>query len=64
MQLAQADGLDRVALLLIQHGMRVHELTADTFDLRAYYRERVVAERLRRTEADVPAYPGGRGVDA
>lgn len=63
-QLAQADGLDRVAPLLIQHGMRVHELTADTFDLRAYYRERVVAERLRRTEADVPAYPGGRGVDA
>jgi ABC-2 type transport system ATP-binding protein len=63
-QLAEADALGRVAPLLIEHGIRLQELTADTFDLRAYYRERVVAERLRRTEADVPAYRGGRGADA
>lgn len=58
-QLTRTDGLDRVAPLLIEEGLRVHELTADTFDLRAYYRERVAEERLRRTSAGI-----GRGAEA
>lgn len=50
-QLADPDALGRVAPTLVETGRTVRELTADTFDLRAYYRERVAAERLRRTAA-------------
>jgi ABC-2 type transport system ATP-binding protein len=48
-QLADADALARVAPLLTQNGVALLELSEDTFDLRSYYRERVAAERQRRT---------------
>jgi len=48
-QLTDAGALGRVAALLVEQGLTIHELTADVFDLRAYYREQVAAERLRRT---------------
>lgn len=50
-QLADPETLARVAPLLVEQGIRLHELAADTFDLRAYYRERVEAERVKRTLA-------------
>lgn len=72
-QLADPQTLARVAPLLVDEGIRLHELTPDTFDLRAYYRERVEAERVRRTSAGIgpdglpppppypPRKPDGRG---
>lgn len=55
-QLADPETLARVAPLLVQERIRLHELAPDTFDLRAYYREKVVEERVRRTHVgDVPA---------
>ena len=39
---------------MVGSGIEVFELTRDTFDLRAYYRDRVQAERVRRTGVQVP----------
>jgi hypothetical protein len=50
---AEPEALTRVAPLLVQHGVGLLELTADVFDLRAYYRERVSAERLKRSGVGV-----------
>jgi len=54
-QLADASALDRVAPLLTEHRVSLYELSEDTFDLRSYYRERVAAERQRRTAERPPA---------
>lgn len=45
----EASSLERVAPLLAARASGITELTKDVFDLRAYYRERVEAERVRRT---------------
>ncbi|MDZ7801556.1 MAG: ABC transporter ATP-binding protein [Trueperaceae bacterium] len=65
-QLDHADSLPKVAPLLVEHGGGLTALNEDVFDLRAYYRERVNAERARRSgersapqEAVEPAAPGG-----
>lgn len=47
--LSDANALGRVAYALNEAGISILELTRDTFDLRSYYRERVSAERTRRT---------------
>lgn len=60
-QLAEPEALTRVAPLLVEHGVGLHELTADVFDLRAYYRERVSAERLKRSGVGVAAEIGRPG---
>lgn len=44
-----ADDLGRVSTILAEAGVGVLEMNRDVFDLRAYYRERVSAERARRT---------------
>lgn len=51
-QLADPATLGRVAPLLVEQGIRLAELTPDTFDLRAYYREQVEAQRVKRTQHD------------
>jgi ABC-2 type transport system ATP-binding protein len=53
-QLADPSALDRVAPLLTEHRVSLYELSEDTFDLRSYYRERVAAERQRRTAERAP----------
>lgn len=53
--LSESDALDRVAPLLVREGVGLLELAADVFDLRAYYRERVAAERIKRT-GETPVY--------
>jgi len=53
--LSESAALDRVAPLLVREGVGLLELASDVFDLRAYYRERVAAERLKRT-GETPAY--------
>ena len=53
--LARSDALDRVAPLLVREGVGLLELAEDVFDLRAYYRERVAAERIKRT-GEAPVY--------
>ena len=42
-------GIDRVAGCLATAGVALRELGDDSFDLRSYYRERVEAQRARRT---------------
>jgi len=42
----------------------LQELTADVFDLRAYYRERVSAERLKRTGVEIAPEIGRPGTSA
>lgn len=44
-----AEDIARVSIALAQADIGVSELQRDIFDLRAYYRERVGAERIRRT---------------
>lgn len=44
-----AEDVQRVSMVLGQAGVGVLEMNRDIFDLRAYYRERVSAERARRT---------------
>lgn len=44
-----ADDLGRLSTILAEAGVGVLEMNRDVFDLRAYYRERVSAERARRT---------------
>ncbi len=51
--------LDHVAPTLASAGVALRSLGDDSFDLRAYYRERVEQERARRTGVD-----GRRGADA
>ncbi len=48
----------RLAPTLVGAGIEVHDLGRDVFDLRAHYRERVEAERVRRTQGE--AFPIGR----
>lgn len=56
---ASAKDLAAVTGVLAQGGVGVLEMNRDVFDLRAYYRERVSAERARRTGVIEPvAYPG------
>ncbi len=59
----EPDELGRVTIVLAEAGIAVLELTRDIFDLRAYYGERVSAERGRRptTGAGVVRH-GGREV--
>jgi ABC-2 type transport system ATP-binding protein len=61
--LSQPEGLNQVATVLVQAGIRVTELGKDIFDLRSYYRERVQDKRLER---DVQAVPmsGNLGAEA
>ncbi len=56
-QIPDRGDVARLAPTLLQEGRAVTELTEDVFDLRAYYRERVVAERVRRTQVDEPVGP-------
>lgn len=58
----EQQALGRVSQLLGRAGVGVLEMNRDIFDLRAYYRERVSAERARRTGV-APAH-GGHGTDA
>ncbi|MEX2501266.1 MAG: hypothetical protein WD336_02725, partial [Trueperaceae bacterium] len=51
-QVPDRDAVPRLAETLVREGRTVLELVEDTFDLRAYYRERVVAQRVRRTQVD------------
>jgi ABC-2 type transport system ATP-binding protein len=56
----------RLAPALVAEGIDLFDLGRDVFDLRAHYRERVAAERARRTAVDalvvqVPAGRAGRG---
>ena len=57
-----ADGLGQVTQRLAEGGVGVLEMNRDVFDLRGYYRERVSAERARRTGVvdlpSVPTFPG------
>ncbi len=56
---AGAKELGAVTRVLADGGVGVLEMQRDVFDLRAYYRERVSAERSRRTGVQAPvAYPG------
>ncbi len=51
--------LGAVTRVLAEGGVGVVEMNRDVFDLRAYYRERVSAERSRRTGVREPiTYPG------
>ena len=62
-QLEDPAALGRVAALLVEGGVPPLELAPDVFDLRAYYRDRVNAERTRRTPgpaADEGRAPAGR----
>lgn len=59
----EPDDVEQVSLVLAQAGVGVLEMNRDIFDLRAYYRERVSAERARRTGqfgAEAPATSAGR----
>ena len=61
------DDLPRIATALIQEGIGLFDLGRDVFDLRAHYRERVAAERARRTAVDAmslqtPVGRAGRAV--
>jgi ABC-2 type transport system ATP-binding protein len=49
--LREASALDRVAATIVGAGVPLRELGPDVFDLRAYYRERVEAQRARATGA-------------
>ena len=57
--LREADDLARVPATLVDAGVGVLEMGRDVFDLRAYYRERVEAQRGRRTATGVRAHPEG-----
>lgn len=57
--LRDEEALDRVAATVVGAGVSLRELGRDVFDLRAYYRERVEAQRGRRTGSDEAPY--GRG---
>ncbi len=64
--LADDVGAPRLAAALVNAEVELFELDRDIFDLRAHYRERVTAERVRRTavdalKLDVPVGRGGRG---
>jgi ABC-2 type transport system ATP-binding protein len=52
----------RLAPVLVSEGIDLFDLGRDVFDLRAHYRERVAAERARRTAVDalVVPVPAGR----
>jgi ABC-2 type transport system ATP-binding protein len=52
----------RLAASLVGEGIDLYDLGRDVFDLRAHYRERVAAERARRTAVDALALqtPAGR----
>jgi ABC-2 type transport system ATP-binding protein len=54
------EALERVSLSLAQANIAVLELSRDIFDLRAYYRERVNSERVRRTGVRPPSEEFGR----
>ncbi len=71
--LEQPAAIDKVAGCLAGAGVALRELGDDSFDLRSYYRERVEAQRARRTSGDgrpriAPGPPivaeGTAGVDA
>jgi ABC-2 type transport system ATP-binding protein len=55
------DDVVALAPALVRAGIDVYGLGRDVFDLRAHYRERVEAERVRRTLTDVQAPTYGRG---
>ncbi|HLU82831.1 MAG TPA: ABC transporter ATP-binding protein [Trueperaceae bacterium] len=56
---ASADDVGRVSVALANVGVGVLEMSRDIFDLRAYYRERVGSERVRRTGTFPAAGPDG-----
>ena len=59
--LSDGNALGRVGYALSEAGISLLELTRDTFDLRAYYRDRVSGERTRRPGVDGPLGREGRG---
>lgn len=63
--LAEGASAARLAATLVGAGIELHQLGPDIFDLRAHYRERVTAERARRTAVEaalaVEAAEGGIG---
>ena len=64
--LADDVGAPRLAAALVTAGIDLTELSRDVFDLRAHYRERLTAERVRRTATDAltvdaPLGRAGRG---
>lgn len=56
---ASPEAIGRVSVLLAQSEIGVLEMSRDIFDLRAYYRDRVSAERARRTGSFHTARPDG-----
>ncbi|HET8986520.1 MAG TPA: ABC transporter ATP-binding protein, partial [Trueperaceae bacterium] len=56
---ATPDDVGRVSVSLAEVGVGVLEMSKDTFDLRAYYRDRVGSERVRRTGTFPAAAPDG-----
>jgi ABC-2 type transport system ATP-binding protein len=65
--LADDRDLPRLAATLVHEGIDLFDLGRDVFDLRAHYRERVAAERARRTAVDAltlqtPAGRAGRAL--
>lgn len=56
---AAPDDVGRVSVALANVGVGVLEMSRDIFDLRAYYRERVGSERVRRTGTFPAAGPDG-----
>ena len=53
--LAPGTGAERLAASLVGGGLDLLEIGPDVFDLRAHYRERVTAERARRTAVEALA---------
>jgi ABC-2 type transport system ATP-binding protein len=53
--LAEAEALGRVASVLSEAGVELYELARDTFDLRAYYLERVAAQRAEHADTALQA---------
>jgi ABC-type multidrug transport system ATPase subunit len=56
---AQPADVGRVSTSLAEVGVGVIEMSKDIFDLRAYYRDRVGPERVRRTGVFPAAAPDG-----
>jgi len=59
--LREAAAIERVAPTLVAAGVTLRELGSDVFDLRAYYRDRVEAQRARTSGAGVRGLAADEG---